>query len=191
MTSRPPSSADAPARRRWRAAAARLADVSPALAERFAALTAPFVGRVDARRFDAWADAGLRLRAEAGWRGERLAHALLSSAGTALPRLAADEVGRWAALALRCGGELDEATFLRALPTAIAGWDDGTRAAWFDAALSLPPRLALVAYRDLPDALDRLAAESRPVVLAAWQAAAADGAAAELCELTPLVGALV
>jgi nitric oxide reductase NorD protein len=191
MTSRPPSSAEARARGRWRAAAARLAAVSGTLAERFSQHTAAFVARVDAGRLDAWADAGLRLRAEASWRGERLAHELFASAGTALPLLAADDVGRWTALALHCAEEVDEATFLRALPGAIGGWEDGLRAAWLDGALSLPPRLALVAYRDLPEALERSTAEVRPVLLAAWRAAAADGAAAELAELTPLLGALL
>lgn len=191
MTSRPPSSAETPARARWRAAAARLAGVSGALAERFSQHTAPFVARVDAARLEAWAAAGLRLRADAGWRGERLAYELFASAGTALPLLAADDVGRWTALALHCGGETEESTFLRAIPVVVGGWDDGLRAAWLDGALSLPPRLALVAYRDLPGALDRSTADVRPVLLAAWCAAAADGAAAELAELTPLLGALL
>jgi len=177
MTSRPPSSAEARSRARWRAAAARLAAVSGTLAERFSQHTSPFVARVDAGRLEAWAAAGLRLWAEAGWRGERLAHELFASAGTALPLLAADDVGRWTALALHCAGQVDEATFLRTLPVAIGAWDDGLRAAWLDGALSLPPRLALVAYRDLPAVLERSTAEVRPVLLAAWRAAAADGAA--------------
>src|SRR5262245_24139799 len=122
MTSRPPSSAEARARGRWRAAAARLAAVSGTLAERFSQHTAPFVARVDAGRLDAWADAGLRLRAEASWRGERLAHELFASAGTALPLLAADDGGRWTGLALHCADEVGEATFLRALPGALCGW---------------------------------------------------------------------
>src|SRR5262245_36649347 len=150
MTSRPPSSAEARARGRWRAAAARLAAVSGTLAERFSQHTARFVARVDAGRLDAWADAGLRLRAEAGWRGERLAHELFASAGTALPLLAADDVGRWTALALHCAEEGDEATFLRALPGVIGGWEGGVRAARLDGALSLRPRLAPVADRRLP-----------------------------------------
>src|SRR5262249_6401143 len=134
MTSRPPSSADGRARARWRAAADRLAAVSGALAERFSHHTAPLVARVDAERLDAWADAGLRLRTEAGWRGERLAYELFASAGTALPLLAAADVGRWTALALHCAGEVDEAAFLRALPVVIGAWDDGLRAAWLDCA---------------------------------------------------------
>ena len=191
MTSRPPSSADPQARARWRAAVDRLAAASGTLAERFSQHTAPFVARVDAALLDAWADAGLRLRAEAGWRGDRLAHELFASARTALPLLAPADVGRWTALALHCAGEVDEATFLRALPVVIGAWDDELGTAWLDCARSLPPRLALVAYRDLPDALERATAEVRPVLLAAWRAAAADGAAAELVELTPLLGALL
>src|SRR4029077_13042068 len=111
MTSRPPSSAEARTRARWRAAAERLPHVSAALAHRFTEHTASFVGRADAARLEAWAEAGLRLRADAGWRGERLAHELFASAERALPVLAPDDVGRWAALALHCGGELDDTTF--------------------------------------------------------------------------------
>jgi nitric oxide reductase NorD protein len=183
--------AEPPVRARWRAATARLAAVSAALAERYTEHTAPFVARVHAERLEAWAAAGLHLRAEGGWRGERLAHELFAVARTALPVLGADDVGRWVTLALHCGGEVDGTTFLRALPPTIGGWDERLRAAWLDAALSLPPRLAVVAYRDLPDALGRLTPAARPALLAAWRAAAADGAATELAELTPLIGALL
>jgi nitric oxide reductase NorD protein len=191
MTSRPPSSGEGRTRARWRAAADRLAAVSAALAHRFTEHTASFVGRADAARLEAWAEAGLRLRTEAGWRGERLAHELFASARDAFPAIDHDDVGRWAALALRCGGELDDATFFRALPATIAGWDPRLRTAWLDVALALPPRLAVVAYRDLPGALERVTAAARPALLAAWHAAAVDGGSAELVELTPLLGALL
>ena len=56
----------------------------------------------------------------------------------------------------------------------------------------LPPRLAVAAYRDLPDALERVSATARPALLGAWHAAAVHGGApAELVELTPLLGALL
>ena len=192
MTSRPPSSAEAGTRARWRAATDRLAAVSAALAHRFTEHTASFVGRADAARLEAWAEAGLRLRTDAGWRGERLALELFASADRALPVLAPDDVGRWAALALHCGGELDDTTFFRALPEAIGAWDAGLRTAWLDVSLALPPRLAVAAYRDLPGALERVSAAARPALLGAWHAAAVHGGApAELVELTPLLGALL
>src|SRR5262245_49776375 len=189
MTSPPPSSADR--RARWRAAHARLTDVSATLARRFSEHTAAFVPRVDAALLEAWAEAGARLRAEAGWRGERLAVALFESSRDVLPLLAAADVAPWMALARHCAGELDEAEFLRALPGSIGGWDTAERAAWLDAALSLPPPLALVAYRELPRALDRLDASLRPRFLAAWRIAALDRSARELAEVTPLLAALL
>ncbi len=191
MTSPLPSSAERRARARWRAAHARLAEVSVTLARRFSEHTAALVPRVDAALLEAWAEAGARLRTEAGWRGERLAVALFESSRDTLPLLAAADVVPWMALARHCTDELDEAEFLRALPGSIAGWDTAERAAWLDAALSLPPPLALVAYRELPRALDRLADPLRPRFLAAWQMAALDGSVRELAEVTPLLAALL
>jgi nitric oxide reductase NorD protein len=189
MTSPPPSSAER--RARWRAAHARLVDVSVTLARRFSEHTTAFVPRVDAALLEAWAEAGARLRTEAGWRGERLAVALFESSRDTLPLLAAADVAPWMALARHCAGELDEAEFLRALPGSIGGWDTADRAAWLDAALSLPPPLALVAYRELPRALDRLGDSLLPRFLAAWRIAAVDGSAPELAEVTPLLAALL
>jgi nitric oxide reductase NorD protein len=189
MTSPPPSSADALAR--WRAATARVASSSTALARRFEEHTAPCVGRVDAARLEALADAGLMLRAAAGWRGDRLAQELFAVARAALPLLGPDDVDAWVRLALRCGSRLDEVEFLHALPPEIATWDGGLRSAWLTAALALPPVLAVAAYRDLPAALGRVAEAARLHLLAAWRSAAADGAAAALAEVTPLLAALL
>src|SRR5262245_30259170 len=105
MTSRLPSSADA--RRRWRAAVARIAESSPALAARFAEHTAALVGRTDPARIEAWAEAGLGLRDAAGWRGDRLVQELFACAPRALPVLAAEDVGRWVRLGLHCEAALD------------------------------------------------------------------------------------
>ncbi len=193
MTSRPPSSGEprAAARARWRAAAARVAAVSGTLAQRFEEHTAALVGRLVPERLEAWAEAGLALRAGAGWRGERLAQELFATGNQALPLLASHDVGRWVQLALRCGGHLDEVEFLRALPPEPGGWDPDLRSAWLEAALALPPPLALVAYRALPAALDRVADTARPDLLAAWRLVAADGAAAALAEVTPMLGSLL
>src|SRR5262249_57354628 len=87
MTSPPPSSADR--RARWRAAHARLTDVSATLARRFSEHTAAFVPRVDAALLEAWAEAGARLRAQAGWRRRRLARAPLQAGPDGPPPLAA------------------------------------------------------------------------------------------------------
>src|SRR5262245_57726895 len=122
MTSRPPSSPDA--RSRWRAAAARIAEASPALAARFAEHTAPLVGRIDPARIEAWAEAGLVLRAAAGWRGDRLVQELFACAPRTLPVLAAEDVGRWVRLGLHCETALDPVEFLRGLPAEVASWDD-------------------------------------------------------------------
>jgi nitric oxide reductase NorD protein len=189
MTSPAPSSADP--RARWRAAAARVATASAALAQRFEEHTASFVGRVDPAQLDAFADAGLALRAGAGWRGERLAQELFAAARYALPLLEPGDVARWVRLALRCGSQLDEVEFLRALPAEIGAWGAALRGAWFEAALALPPPLALVAYRALPAALARVAEPARPDLLAAWRNATADGAAAALADVTPMLGALL
>src|SRR5262249_58683028 len=128
MTSPPPSSAEA--RARWRAAAARVASVSASLGRRFEEHTASFVESVDPAQLDAFAEAGLALRAGGGWRGERLAQELFATARRALPMLAPADVGRWAELALRCGNQLDEGEVLRALPAAITGWDAEVRGPW-------------------------------------------------------------
>jgi hypothetical protein len=193
MTSRQPSSGDARAgaRTRWHAATARVAAVSTALAQHYQEHTAPVVGHVDPARLDALADAGLALRASAGWRGERLAQELFAAGRRALALLAPDDVAAWARLALRCGSHLDEGEFLHSLPAEIATWDGGLRSAWLAAALALPPPLALAAYRELPRALERIGEPARPQLLRAWRRAAADGAGAALAELTPLLGALL
>src|SRR5262245_11145012 len=125
MTSRLQSSADA--RSRWLAATARIGEVSGTLAQRFAEHTEPPVGRAEPARFDAWADAGLALRAGAGWRGDRLAQALFATVPRALPLLTARDLDGWVRLALHCGSELDESEFLHALPAEIAGWSDDRR----------------------------------------------------------------
>src|SRR5262249_35386802 len=91
----------------------------------------------------------------------------------------------------RCGNQLDEGEFLRALPAAITGWDAELRGAWLEAALVLPPSLALVAYRELPCVLGRVAEPLRWDLLAAWRSAATDGAAAALADVTPFLGALL
>src|SRR5262249_59929771 len=137
------------------------------------------------------AGAGVRLRTEAGWRGERLALVLFEVAQHALPLLAADDVDRGMALAFHCAGELDEETFLRALPAAIAGWEAGERVTWLEVARALPPALAVATYRELPLALARLSATLRPRFLAAWQAAAVDGGTPELAVVALLLPALL
>src|SRR5262245_31826589 len=120
MTSQPPSSADARGvtRARWRAAIARVAAVSATLAQRYQEQTAPVVGHVDAAALDALADAGIALRAQAGWRGERLAQALFTAGRQALALLAPGDVAAWSRLALRCGDEVDVGELL----PGRAGW---------------------------------------------------------------------
>jgi nitric oxide reductase NorD protein len=193
MTSQPPSSADARGvtRARWRAAIARVAAVSATLAQRYQEQTAPVVGHVDAAALDALADAGIVLRAQAGWRGERLAQALFAAGRQALVLLAPGDVAAWSRLALRCGDEVDDGELLQGLPEDIVTWEPALRSAWLTAALAVPVPLAVAAYRELPRALARLGAPDRPRLLGAWQRAAADGAAAALAEVTPLLGALL
>ena len=116
MTSPPPSSADAAGRRR--AAVARLATASATLARRFEEHTAALAGHVGPDWLDACADAGVALRARAGWRGERLAHELFAQSARVAPLLGAADLARWTALALHCGEALDEVECLRALPAA-------------------------------------------------------------------------
>src|SRR4029453_4325940 len=164
MTSLPPSSADARGanRARWRAATARVAAVSTTLAQRYQEHTAPVVGRADAAALDALADAGIALRAEAGWRGERLAQELFAAGRRALALLAPDDLVAGSRLALRFGGELDEVEFLHALPEEIAAWEPGLRSAWLTAALAAPPSLAAAVFHPLPPALAPIAAPPRP-----------------------------
>src|SRR5262245_25009197 len=189
MTSRLPSSADA--RARWRAAAARISEASPALASRFAEHTAALVGRTDPARIEAWAEAGLLLRAKAGWRGERLAQELFACAPRTLPVLAAEDVGRWVRLGLHCEAELDPVEFLRGLPAEIVTWHDERRRTWLETALAVPPLLAVAVYRDLPGALERVAESARDELVGAWRTAATAGNAVALAEITPLLGALL
>ena len=175
MTSRPPSSAEAagaPLARRHRPARRRLRGARAAVrgAHRRAA-SAVRMRRV----LEAWADAGLRLRAEAGWRGERLAQELfaVAPAGAAAARRGRRRTLGGAGAATAAASSTRRSSSAPCRPRSAA-WDAATRTAWLDAALALPPRPALAAYRDLPGALERVAAMARPPLLAAWRAAARD-----------------
>src|SRR5262249_43477887 len=152
-----------------RAASERLTAISPTLGRRFSEHTAALLPHVDVEILEACARAGVRLRTEAGWRGGRPGVGPLGGSQHARAPPAARARDRWMALAFHCAGELDEETFLRALPAAIAGWEAGERVTWLEVARALPPALAVATYRELPLALARLSATLRPRFLAAWQ----------------------
>src|SRR5262249_60969203 len=85
MTSPPPSSPERRRRARWRAASERLTAISPALGRRFSEHTAALLPHVDVDILEACARASVRLRTEAGWRGERRALVLFGVSPPALP----------------------------------------------------------------------------------------------------------
>jgi len=164
MRSRAPSSADATAHAA--ALATRLEAASTTLGRLWRERVLPVAATADAATLDAWADAVLALRADGGWRAERVAQALLAAAERALALFAADEVGRWLALTRHLHPALDEALALAALPTAVAAWSAAERRTWIEAALALPPAAALALYRDVPATLAGLDAPMRMALLA-------------------------
>ena len=178
----------------WVEAARALGTASPSLASAYAEATAPLVGETDASVLETAATVSASLRAEGGWRGERVALAFLAALPTAIHVLDASELSRWAALAQPLRAGLDEGLFFRALPTAVQEWSTDERARWLDATGRLARRhvpSAVALYRDLPGLLVPLPAPLREPLLDAIGLAAAGALPSDLAGVLPLVATLV
>ncbi|HXJ33543.1 MAG TPA: VWA domain-containing protein [Candidatus Eisenbacteria bacterium] len=177
----------------WLRAIERIGAGAPALAASFAETTATLAGDVDAGWLDACADALLGLRADGGWRGERVAQAMVGAIPIAADVLGPGDVAAWCGLAALLRSGLDEGLFFRVLAPEVASWSPDDRRAWLDAARTLARRhvpTAVVYYRDLPRTIEALPPEARSALLAALGAAAADVRPSDLQALLPIVGAL-
>ncbi len=181
---------DADALAAWAGTAIRVAATSGILAASFCEGSASMVGRIAPPVLDAWADAGIGLRAETGWRGERAAHAFFAATAAGLTTFAPDQFARWGALARHLRGALDEPSTFRALPSEVAQWSDDERSAWLAGATALPPALGVLLYRDVPGALRALAPRHRAGLLDVMRRAAAGASPDDLAAVLPILGAL-
>jgi hypothetical protein len=181
---------DAVASAAWNVTALRIAAVSGTLAASFCEGSAAMVGRADAATLDAWADAGIALRAEAGWRGERVAHAFFAATAAGLHALRPEHFVRFGALARHLRPALDEPLMFRALPVEVAHWTVDERSAWLAGAMALSPELAVLLYRDVPAALHALTPRHRAALLDVVRHAAAGASGEDLAAVLPMLGPL-
>jgi hypothetical protein len=178
----------------WVGSARALGADSPSLATAFVEATAPLLGDVDAATIAVAADVAATLRADGGWRGERVALAFLAALGGAVRVLDAGELARWGTLAPALRAGLDDGLYFRALPAAVARWTGAERAAWLDAVATLARRhvpAAVLYYRDLPATLAELPAPVRATLLAVLRDAAAGALPSDVASIVPTVATLV
>lgn len=181
---------DADAAAAWGRTAIRVAATSGTLAASFCEGSASTVGRVAPATLDAWADAGIGLRAETGWRGERVAHAFFAATAAGLATFAPEQFARWGALACHLRPACDEPSMFRALSADVAAWSVDERSAWLAGAAALPPPLGVLLYRDVPAALRPLAPRHRAALLDVVRQAAAGASPDDLAAVLPILGAL-
>lgn len=174
----------------WARIAIRVARTSTALAASFCEGSAASVGRVDPAVLDAWADAGIALRAETGWRGERVASAFFAATADGLATFAPAQFSRWGALAQHLRPALDEPLMFRALPADVARWSADERSAWLAGAAALPPALGVLLYRDVPSTLRGLAPAHRAALLDVVRRAVAGASPEDVAAVLPILGAL-
>src|SRR5262249_13110619 len=140
-----------------------------------------------------YAEAAVALRADGGWRGERLAQAMVAAAPGARG-LDAGELAAWSRLAATLRPALDEGPFFRAPPPAVGAWGPAQRAPWLAIVARLGGRhvpSAAAYYRELPATVAPVPAPLRAELLAVLHEAAAGGRPSDLQGVLPLAAALL
>jgi len=174
---------------RWTAIVVALAEASAPLAVRYCELTPA----LPAAPLLAWGDEALHLRHTTGWRGERLAGALLAALPSAAALIPTSRLRAWTTLATRLRPPADAIALFGRVPAEVAAWSEAERDAWLDTVLGLAARDeegALHAHGELPDALHRLEPALRARLLDVLAAGARADASA-LAGVLPVVGAVV
>jgi hypothetical protein len=179
---------------RWVAAARELGAESPSLATAYVEATAPLLGDADMAGLESAARVAAALRADGGWRGERVAQAFLTALPGAVRVLDADELSRWGRLgpALRAG--LDDGLYFRTLPGAVGAWTPDERGRWLGAVEALARRQAPVAvalYRDFPNTLRELPPPLRAALLDVVAEAATGALPSDVAAVLPVAATLV
>jgi hypothetical protein len=179
---------------RWVAAACELGAGSPSLATAYVEATSPLVGDVDVGGLESAARVAAALRADGGWRGERVASAFLAALPGALRVLDADELSRWGRLgpALRAG--LDDGLYFRTLPAVVGGWTADERGRWLGAVEALARRhvpAAVALYRDFPSTLREMPVALRTPLLDVMADAASGALPSDIAGILPIAATLV
>lgn len=173
----------------WAKLVGALADASGALAVRYCEVTAA----LPPTSVLAWGDETLHVRHTTGWRGERLASALLASLPDAAHHVPTTHLRAWTTLAARLRPPADATGLFGRLSPALADWSVDERTAWLDVVLALAKvdeDAALHAHADLPPSVQRLQPDLRARLLTVL-AAGADADAAALASVVPVVGAIL
>ncbi len=179
---------------RWVAAARELGDGSPSLATAYVESTAPLVGDVDVDALATAARVAGMLRADGGWRGERVAGAFLSALSGAIRVLDAAELARWGRLGPVLRASLDDGLYFRALPAEVGTWRAAERARWLDGVEALSRRhvpTAVALYRDFPGTLAEVPAALRVALLDVLADAAAGALPSDVGGVLPVAATLV
>jgi hypothetical protein len=178
----------------WTEHVRALARESASLAATYCEATAGIVGDVDAEMLAAAAAVASQLRAEGGWRGERVAVAFLGAVPAATRVLGPQELRQWGGLAPRLRQSLDEGGLFRGLPPAVGEWTPGERMRWLAAVAVLARRhvpTAATFYRDLPRTLADLPPPVRATLLDVLAVAAEGALPSDVASVVPTAGALV
>ena len=177
----------------WENMARALAKRSRRLAATFLETTAALLSKVPAPTLEEWARQGLRLFGTAGWRGEFLAQAFLSSAPHALPLLTIADLPLWADLGVALLPVVKETQFFSTVPIGLATLSANERSVFLQAVLraaAANPKAAFTIYRELPPAIRRVHSAHRAKIVTVFHTGAG-AATEELAELAPVCGALV
>jgi nitric oxide reductase NorD protein len=178
----------------WVDAVVTVDHASPVLGAAFADASAELAGEIDPAWLARYAEAAVALRADGGWRGERLAQAMVAAAPAAARALGAGELEAWSRLAATLRPALDEGLFFRALPATVGTWTASERSSWLGIVAGLARRhvpTAAAYYRDLPATIADVPAALRAELLAVVAEAASGARPTSLHAVLPLLGALV
>ena len=178
----------------WVDVARELGTASPSLATAYCEATAPLLGDAAAPTLDTAAHVAAALRADGGWRGERVALAFLAALPSAIRVLDTDDLPRWGRLAPALRAGLDDGVYFRALPAAVGRWTPAERTTWLDSVERLARRhvpTAVALYRDLPGTLRDVPEAVRATLLDVLHDAAAGALPSDVASILPTVATLV
>src|SRR5690349_9279912 len=179
---------------RWVDAAREIGDGSPSLATAFVEATAPLLGDVAIDTVVTAARVAAALRADGGWRGERVALAFLGALATAVRVFDAEELSRWGRLGPALRAAADDGVYFRTLPAVVGEWTADERARWLAAVDALARRhvpAAVALYRDFPGTLRELPAAPRAALVDVLAHAATGALPSDVAGVLPIAATLV